>query len=169
MPPSAAQPPLQSMLMPMPPPMSAGTIPSPHPYMPYLFPNPQQYMAYLFQHQANSADIKATVRDGFPFPHGPLDIACPNIDPQLLPPGQPVFPVPQFQTQPWQYLDAVKKEPETMPPVVPPNETPRRRSTHTPIKRKRSPSPTHDSPCRLNRKQKPKPKKKIYIYISPIF
>ena len=136
---------LPSFPLPLPPP----------PFFQYPFPYPQQYMAYLLQQQTDMADNKPPVRDGLPFAQVASDMACPNIDPHLLPPGQPVFSFPHFQSQPWPEQDSGVKEPENVSLVAPPIDTPRRKSTRTP-KRKRSPSPVHAyTPSRSTRKRKP--------------
>jgi hypothetical protein len=90
-------------------------------------------MAYLLQQQqTDMADNKPPVRDGLPFAQVASDMACPNIDPHLLPPGQPVFSFPHFQSQPWLNQDSGVKEPQNVSLVAPPIDTPRRKSTRTP-------------------------------------
>src|SRR5258705_298941 len=125
------------------------TIP-PHPYLPFPFPYPQQYLAYLLQNQGNLHN-----GGGFPIAPKARDPPPPNIDPTLLPPGQPVFSLPQVQFQSWPQSSSYIKEPDKDEEQTP-EDTPRRKSTRTP-KRKRSLGlVVDDTPTRSLRKRKQK-------------
>src|SRR5258705_3404190 len=98
-----------------------------HPYLPFPFPSPQQYLAYLLQNQGNLHN-----GGGFPIAPKARDPPLPNIDPTLLPPGQPVFSLPQVQSQSWPQSSSYIMEPDKDEEVQTLEDTPRRKRNRTP-------------------------------------
>jgi hypothetical protein len=123
----------------------AGVPPNLYPsFPPYGFPYNQPYISYFLQQQAGMNDMQAPVGDGYhPMWAGPPPFPPANIDPLLLPPGQPTFsfPLPYSQTNlvhnPQVKTDATIQNEDAHPAAC---KTPSPRKKQTP-KRKRSTSP----------------------------
>lgn len=97
--PHASQPNLFPMPMPFPP--GPPSVPSQLPFLPYGFPYNHQYLSFLLQQQSGGEDVKPQVGDGYhSWPLPPATFSQQNIDPQLLPQGEPVFSFPPPCSQP---------------------------------------------------------------------
>jgi hypothetical protein len=156
-----SQPALPSHPLQFPADLPLGLPPNPfHPSFPsYGFPynqhqyNHHQYMSFiLHQQQSGNPDFKPPVGDGYPLVPWPSAFPQQNIDPQLLPPGEPIFsfPFPQPQLNRANVATVGKETQQSE------KKTPSSKNKRTP-KRKRSasPVPEDNTPSRSGRSRKP--------------